>query len=146
MIKFEFTGLNVMVNRINRSMNKLQNELESNIIKEADFIEQTSHRDAPIDTRWLVGSQYRKQQTFTNFYSEQIGFTAKYAPYQEFGTGNKVNLNGEYSEFQDFAYKFKTHGLKKGGNRPKKYFLHNYIIARKRLARKTSTMLKNIMK
>jgi len=145
-IKFQFDGLNLMVNRINRAKDRLQNELEDNIIKEADFIEKTSHRDAPTDTRWLVGSQYRKTQTFTNFYSEQIGFTAKYAPYQEFGTGNKVNLNGEYNEFVDFAWKFKTYGLRKGGNRPKKYFLHNYIIARKRLARKTTTMLKNILK
>lgn len=146
MIKIKFAGLNVMINRLDRSMNRLQNDLQNNIIKEADFIEQTSHRDAPKDTRWLVSSQYRRQETATNFYSEQIGFTAKYAPYQEFGTGNKVNLNGEYSEFQDFAYKFKTNSTRKGGNRPKKYFLHNYIIARKRLARKTSTMLKNIMK
>lgn len=117
--------------------------------KEADFIEIRSRSSAPYDTGALARSQFREERLKNANLIIKIGFRAEYAPFQEFGTGTppkgKFRLTKEYSEFASLALNFKR-GEPKKPTRPRRYFLHHYIIARRRLNRKTGTMMKNILK
>lgn len=148
MIKLTFAGLKVLQNKIERAKDRLDKQVSQNVLKEADYIEMRSRSDAPIDTGELKQSQYRYNEGTTKSPIVKIGFRAKYAPFQEFGTLNRFSLNNEYQEFSDLALKFKVYGPTRNhrGVRPRRYFLHHYIIARRSLNRKTSTMMKNILK
>jgi hypothetical protein len=141
-----FAGLKVLQNRIERAKDRLNNQVAQNVLKEADFIEMRSRSDAPVDTGALKQSQYRNNEGTTRNLIVKIGFRVAYSPFQEFGTGKRFRLNAEYTEFGDFALKFKRSGIARPSVRPRRYFLHNYIIARRSLNRKTSTMMKNILK
>lgn len=151
MIKLTFAGLKVLQNKIERAKDRLGNQISENVQKEADYIEIRSRSDAPMDTGQLKGSQFRTNEGSKRNPIVKIGFKARYAPFQEFGTGDPRNggyfrLNAEYTEFADFALNFKGVGKAKPPVRPRRYFLHHYIIARRSLNRKTSTMMKNILK
>lgn len=145
MIKITFAGLKVLQNKIDRAKSRLENQVNENVLKEADFIEMRSRSSAPVDTGELKGSQYRNNLGSKRSPNIKIGFSAGHSPYQEFGTGNKFRLNAEYSEFSDFALKFKR-GNPRMPVKPRRYFLHYYIIARRSLNRRTSTLMKNLLK
>lgn len=145
MIKITFDSLKVLQNKINRAKNKIDSKVYSDLQQEADYIEAMSKSNAPYDTGELSRSQFREERLKNGKSIIKIGFTAEYAPFQEFGTGKKFRLNAEYSEFLDFALKFKR-GTPILSVKPRRYFLHYYIISRRKLNRKTSTMMKNIFK
>lgn len=151
MIKLTFAGLKVLQNKIERAKDRLENQISENVQKEADYIEIRSRSDAPMDTGYLKSSQFRNNEGSKLKPLIKIGFKAGYAPFQEFGTGDPKDgghfrLNSEYVEFADFAMNFKGNGKARPPVRPRRYFLHHYIIARRSLNRKTSTMMKNILK
>lgn len=146
MIKLTFAGLKVLQNKIERAKDRLDKQVSQNVLKEADYIEMRSRSDAPIDTGELKQSQYRYNEGTTKSPIVKIGFRANHAPFQEFGTGKSFRLNAEYTEFADLAIKFKRNGVARPPVRPRRYFLHHYIIARRSLNRKTSTIMKNILK
>lgn len=146
MIKLTFAGLKVLQNRIERAKDRLENQISENVLKEADYIEMRSRSDAPVDTGELKQSQYRYNEGSKRKPIVKIGFRAKHSPYQEFGTGKSFRLNAEYTEFADLAIKFKRSGTARPPVRPRRYFLHHYIVARRSLNRKTSTLMKNILK
>lgn len=148
MIKLTFAGLKVLQNKIGRAKERLEKQVSQNVLKEADYIEMRSRSDAPVDTGELKSSQFRNQEGTTNSPIVKIGFRAGHSPFLEFGTLKKFNLNAEYSEFADFAIKFKVYGptINRRGTKPRRYFLHHYIIARRSLNRKTSTLMKNLLK
>lgn len=148
MIKFRFPKLKVLQNKIRRAEDRLDNDVYSNVRKEADYIETNSKIKAPYDTGELSNSQYRKESLTKKDIKIKIGFGAEHAPFQEFGTLKRFSLNTEYSEFSEFAMNFKVYGptMNRKGNRPRRYFLHYYVIARRNLSRKTKTFIKNILK
>ena len=146
MIKLTFAGLKVLQNKIERAKDRLENQVSQNVIKEADFIEMRSRSSAPIDTGELKQSQYRYNEGSKRKPIIKIGFRAGHSPFQEFGTGKNFSLNAEYTEFSDLAIKFKRNGVARPPVKPRRYFLHYYIIARRSLNRKTSTIIKNILK
>lgn len=148
MIKLTFAGLAVLQNKIERAKDRLSNQINENVLKEADYIEMRSRSSAPVDTGELKNSQYRSNLGTKRSPNIKIGFSAGHSPFQEFGTLNRFNLNAEYQEFSDFALQFKVYGPTRNhrGVRPRRYFLHHYIIARRSLNRKTSTLMKNLLK
>ena len=149
MLKIKITGLKVIQNRVDRASKKIQDNINDNVTEAANYIEMRSRSSAPVgDTGILKGSQYRKNVSEKPNLKIKIGFDAKYAPFQEFGTLRRFSLNVEYSEFAEFALKFKVYGptLNRRGNKPKRYFLHHYIVARRALNRKTGTIIKNLFK
>ncbi len=148
MLKLNFAGLKVLQNKIERAKDRLDKQISENVLKEADYIEMRSRSSAPVDTGELKGSQYRNNLGSKRSPNIKIGFRAGHSPFQEFGTLKKFSLNAEYSEFADFALQFKVYGptVNRKGNRPRRYFLHHYIIARRSLNRKTSTLMKNLLK
>ena len=146
MLKLKVTGLKVLQNKVDRAIDRVTNQIAQDVVKQADYIEMRSKSSAPIATGVLKSSQFRKTESDKPKITIKIGFRAKYAPYQEFGTGDKFRLNGEYSEFADLASKFKTGRKPRLAVKPRRYFLHHYVISRRALSRSTSTLMKNLFK
>lgn len=146
MLKLKVTGLKVLQNKVDRAIDRVTNQIAQDVVKQADYIEMRSRSSAPVATGVLKGSQFRKTESDKPKITIKIGFRAKYAPYQEFGTGDKFRLNGEYSEFADLASKFKTGRKPRLAVRPRRYFLHHYVVSRRALSRSTSTLMKNLFK
>lgn len=144
-IKLTFEGLKVLQNKLNRAQERIDKKIYENVQKEADYIEMRSRSSAPVATGELRRSQYREERLKNRNLIVKIGFKAEYAPFQEFGTGKQFRLNAEYGEFSDLALKFKR-GTPRLAVRPRRYFLHHYIVARRKLNRTTSTLMKNILK
>lgn len=146
MLNIKITGLKVIQNRIDRASEKITNDINDNVVEAANYIEMRSRSSAPVDTGVLKSSQYRHTITQKPNLRIQVGFSAKYAPYQEFGTGKEFRLNSEYSEFVSFADNWNTNRPPIIAVKPKRYFLHHYIVARRALTRKTGTIIKNLFK
>ncbi len=146
MLKLKVTGLKVLQNKVDRAIDRVTNQIAQDVVKQADYIEMRSRSSAPLATGVLKSSQFRKTESDKPKITIKIGFRAKYAPYQEFGTGNRFRLNGEYSEFADLASKFKTGRKPRLAVKPRRYFLHHYVISRRALSRSTSTLMKNLFK
>lgn len=146
MLNIKVTGLKVIQNRVNRASKKIQDDINDNVVEAANYIEMRSRSSAPVDTSFLKNSQYRNTITRKPNLRIQVGFSAKYAPYQEFGTGTKFVLNSEYLEFATFADNWNTHRIPAIEVSPRRFFLHHYIVARRALTRKTSTIIKNLFK
>ena len=150
MLNFKITGLKVIQNRVDRASKKIQDNINDNVTEAANYIEMRSRSSAPVDTGYLKASQYRNLIQNKPNTKIKIGFRAFYAPYQEFGTGvppkGHFRLNAEYSEFAPLASLFKTGKPPRLAVRPRRYFLHHYIVARRALTRKTGTIIKNLFK
>lgn len=149
MLNIKITGLKVIQNRIDRASKKIQDDISDNVIEAANFIEMRSRSSAPVAKfkgGRLKASQYRNIITRKPNLRIQVGFSAKYAPYQEFGTGTKFVLTSEYSEFKSFAEIWATGREPIIEVEPRRYFLHHYIVARRKLTRKTGTIIKNLFK
>lgn len=146
MLKLQITGLKVLQNKVDRAIDRVSNEIANNVVKQADYIEMRSRSSAPVATGILKGTQFRKTESDKPKITIKIGFRAKYAPYQEFGTGSRFSLNSEYSEFSDLAAKFKTGRKPRLAVRPRRYFLHHYIVSRRALSRSTTTLMKNLFR
>lgn len=148
MLNIKVTGLKVIQNRVDRASKKIEDDINDNVIEAANYIEMRSRSSVPVDTGYLKSTQYRQTINQKPNLKIKVGFSAKYAPFQEFGTLKKFSLNSEYSEFAEFALKFKVYGptINRSGNRPRRYFLHHYIVARRALNRKTSMIIKNLFR
>ena len=145
MIKVKITGAKVIANKFSRASQRLD-DTKKIIDQEVDLIMSRSRNKAPEDTGALKASQF-KIPLKNDGYGYRVGFRKFYAPFQEFGTLRSYKATGEYAEFDKFASTFRVSQDKSGkGNRPRRYFLHFYIIARKSILRKTGTVVKNIFK
>lgn len=151
MLKLKVSGLKVLQNKVNRAIDRVSNDISANVVKQADYIEMRSRSSAPVATGVLKGSQFRKTESSKPKITIKIGFRAKYAPYQEFGTGKPnegghFRLNSEYIEFAPLASLFKTGRKPRLAVRPRRYFLHHYVVSRRALSRSTSTLMKNLFR
>ena len=158
MLNIKVTGLKVIQNKIDRASKDISTKISDEVFEQANLIQMRSLSSAPINQglikSWskendfvkIKNSQYKKIITPAPNLKIEIGFRAKHAPFQEFGTGTKFALNGEYSEFVEFANNFNTRRKAAISVAPRRYFLHHYIIARRALSRKTSTIMKNLFK
>lgn len=158
MLKLQITGLKVLQNKVDRASANISTKLNDEVYEQANLIQMRSLSSAPINQgiikSWskendfvkIRNSQYKKIITPAPNLNIEIGFRAKHAPFQEFGTGTKFSLNSEYSEFVQFADKFWTKRKPALPVAPRRYFLHHYIIARRKLSRSTSTLMKNLFK
>jgi len=148
-LNFKITGLKVIQNRVDRASKKIQDNINDNVVEAANYIEMRSRSSAPVATGMLKASQYRNLIQSKPNTRIKIGFRAFYAPFQEFGTGKPpeghFRLTAEYGEFAPLAKLFER-GKPRLAVRPRRYFLHHYIVARRALSRKTSTLMKNLFK
>ena len=130
MIKFSFKGINILKNRIDKANTQLESILFNVLENEASYIETMSKLNVPYKTGALRGSQYRKLEKARNMRAHKIGFYKTYGVYQEFG---------------GFASQFKV-GTPKVPVRPNRYFLHYFVLSRKRLSRDTSKIFKRLLR
>ena len=145
MINFSFKGINVLQNRIDKANISLESILYNVLDNEANYIETMSKLNAPHKTGALRNSQYKKTEKGFNSRSHKIGFRKLYGVYQEFGTGKLFKLNSEYQEFGGFASQFKK-GTPRLPVRANRYFLHYFIVSRKRLSRESSKIFKKLLR
>jgi hypothetical protein len=157
-LNIKVTGLKVIQNKIDRASRDISTKLSNEVWEQANLIQMRSLSSAPINQgiikSWskenefvkIKNSQYKKIITPAPNLKIEIGFRAKHAPFQEFGTGDKFSLNAEYSEFVQFADNFYTRRKPALSVAPRRFFLHHYIVARRALSRKTSTLMKNLFK
>lgn len=149
MIKFTFKGAKVLSNKFQRASDRVDSKMETLITKEVDNLLKRTIRDAPKDTGRLAGSFSKTNISNSPKIAFEIGSKLKYAPYQEFGTRDKrgkFTLSNVHQEFASFAYDFKGNAQPLWSNKARKYFLPNYILARRAVARQTKTIINNLMK
>ena len=145
MINFSFKGIGVLQNRIDKANNQLESILFNILENESKYIETMSKLNAPHKTGALRASQYRTIESGKNKRIHKIGFRKLYGVYQEFGTGNKFKLNSEYQEFDGYASQFKI-GTPRLPVRANRYFLHYFVLSRKRMSRETSKIFKRLLR
>lgn len=151
MIKFKFKGAKVLSNKFKRASERADNNMASLIEMEVGNLLKRTIRDAPKDTGYLASSFKKTQISSSPKLTYEVGSDVFYAPYQEFGVKidkSKFKLASVHQEFVSFALNFES---KNGGKslydiRARKYFLPNYILARRAISRKTKTIVNNLMK
>jgi len=142
----QFKGLKVLSNKFDRASKNGVEKLLSLVDEEADMIEKRSLRDVPVKTGALRASFYKFKFSRPLVRSYRIGFREKYAAYKEFGTGKGLRIDGDYSEFSDYAYKFKTTNYPENYTKQRKYLLNAFILSRRALDKKSWTLIQNLIK
>lgn len=147
MIKFSFQGLDSLKAKIDNAINQTENTMDNLVTKEANFIKVNSYSEAPRRTGALKNSQtFVPKRISKGNLSYEIGFTAKYAPYWDFGTRPNVDLTGDYSEFTKFASKYGPKSKPPRSPVHKRFFLKYFVLSKRELSRQTSSFIKNIFK
>lgn len=147
MIKFSFQGLDSLKAKIDNAINQTENTMENLVTKEANFIKTNSYSEAPRRTGALKNSQtFVPKRISKGNLSYEIGFTAKYAPYWDFGTRPNVDLTGDYSEFTKFASNYGPKSKPPRSPVHKRFFLKYFVLSKRELSRQTSSFFKNIFK
>jgi len=144
MIKIKFTGAKVFLNKLNKSIDVLENKLPQMIIEEMDKIEIQAKRDVPVDTGSLKDSFFKNVKQGNNKLMIEQGFREFYAAYQDFGTGSKFRKS-TYRDYLEYTSKFK--GLQPA--RPelvgRKFLFYPFILGTRMMDRKTKTIVKNLL-
>lgn len=148
MIKFSFQGLDSLKAKIDNAITQTENTMDNLVTKEANFIRTNSYLEAPRQSGNLRDSQTfpPPKRTSKGNLSYEIGFTAKYAPYWDFGTRPNVDLTGDYSEFSSFASNFGPGAKPPHKSVHKRFFLKYFVLSKRELSRQTSSFFKNIFK
>jgi hypothetical protein len=152
MIKFKIKGAKVLSNKFKRASERADNNMASLIEMEVGNLLKRTIRDAPQGKTGNLKSSFRKNEISKSpKLAYEVFSDLHYAPYQEFGVKinkSKFKLASVHQEFVSFALNFES---KKGGKslydiKARKYFLPNYILARRAISRKTKTIVNNLMK
>jgi HK97 gp10 family phage protein len=147
MIKFSFQGLDSLKAKIDNAITQTENTMDNLVTKEANFIKTNSYSEAPRRTGALKNSQtFVPKKTSKGNLSYEIGFTAKYAPYWDFGTRPNVDLTGDYSEFTKFASNYGPKAKPPRSPVHKRFFLKYFVLSKRELSRQTSSFFKNLFK
>jgi HK97 gp10 family phage protein len=146
-IKFSFQGLDSLKVKIDNAITQTENTMDNLVTKEANFIKNNSYAEAPRRTGALKNSQtFVPKKISKGNLSFEIGFTAKYAPYWDFGTRPNVDLTGDYSEFSKFANNYGPKAKPPRSPVHKRFFLKYFVLSKRELSRQTSSFVKNIFK
>jgi HK97 gp10 family phage protein len=146
-IKFSFQGLDSLKAKIDNAITQTENTMDNLVTKEANFIKTNSYSEAPRRTGALKNSQtFVPKKISKGNLSYEIGFTAKYAPYWDFGTRPNVDLTGDYSEFTKFASNYGPRSKPPRSPVHKRFFLKYFVLSKRELSRQTSSFIKNIFK
>jgi HK97 gp10 family phage protein len=146
-IKFSFQGLDSLKAKIDNAITQTENTMDNLVTKEANFIKTNSYSEAPRRTGALKNSQtFVPKKTSKGNLSYEIGFTAKYAPYWDFGTRPNVDLTGDYSEFTKFASNYGPKAKPPRSPVHKRFFLKYFVLSKRELSRQTSSFFKNLFK
>lgn len=125
------------LNKVLKKLRKFGDEAEIVIgqVTEAtakEFV-QDARNFAPVDLGKLKQNIKDHKVNDLNYKVSVDGVAQKYAPYVEFGTGAKVNLQylREAGLPESYAMKFKGNDIKKVNISPQPYFFPAYILAKR---------------
>lgn len=121
MCAVKVNGLEGVIKDLQRLNSNYKKIVFEELKKIADEILADAISRVPVDTGHLKGSAYINQTE--NGYA--IGFSAFYAPYVEFGTGDNTFVPVGYG---DFAMEFFVNG--KGNGRPQAYLFPAFLARR----------------
>lgn len=160
MIKFKFIGAKVISNRVDRTIKKLENDFTDMVLLEAENIKNVAKSNVPVakvnggtlrDSFYALPPEINKGKL-----KVEIGFRAHYAAYQDMGTGiGGRGSNGRRFDSQKLkGYEEYTEtwiGKKNPKNpnppvAPRRFLLYPYILATRKMDRKTKTIVKNLMR
>lgn len=144
MISVSFKGIKTLQNRLNKTSVELAN-IEQILQKEARVVTSGIKRKAPIKTGRLSRSITMKNVSRGNDKGFRVYSNVKYAPYQDFGTGELFNNRPfNYREFDDYASNFKGTQKANPETPPRAYFMSNFILGRRNLNREYKRILNNL--
>lgn len=103
-ITFEVKGFAELYKKFKQLDEKAKVEVKKEFNASALKIQNTAKRLAPVNFGQLRNSIVLSESGKATDFVYKVTATAKYAPYVEFGTGGKVSVPSEYSEY---AAKFK---------------------------------------
>jgi len=144
----QIKGINKLINNIKKFGKEAEKDIDLTfnlVVKEMVADAKTT---APKDTGKLAQS-IQSQKIKDNAYLMYVGGVGtKYAPYIEFGTGNKVSLSylKDIGFPDSYAAKFKGAGVKQVNISPKPYFFPAIIKGQKRLNDDLKDLLKHLTK
>jgi hypothetical protein len=90
-MKLEFEGNSLFLKKIKNLPREVQEEVEDELQVAIDSIYNEALKLAPTDLAGGVGIRGSGYKDVRGLEGE-VGFTNKYAAYQEFGTGSRVNI------------------------------------------------------
>lgn len=117
-----------------------QKECRVIIIDTTTEFHRNAVRNAPVNKKVGRGNRLRSSihMVFSpSRLSSTVTANANYAPYQEFGTGNRVRVPAGY---ETFAWQFKGRGIRKVNMSPQPYFIDAYEMAQKRLIKELNKL------
>ena len=126
-----------------RSMKKVNKEVDQMLEDEIKVAGRDTAKAAksfaPVKHSNLKNSIRARNKDKTSI----VGTDVQYAPFVEFGTGNKVNVPSELSEY---AMQFKGAGIRDVNIRSQPYLFPAFFINRKRLSDRTDKRMANIFR
>lgn len=122
----QLKNLKKVLNNLKRFGKEAENKIEDATIKAAKNIELDAKSKAPKDLGFLQNSINSREVDKLNW---SVGTNVSYAPYQEFGTGGRVDLSylTQAGYPTEYAAQFKGAGIRKV-NVPPKPFLFPALI------------------
>jgi len=126
-----------LTKRLQRMRKEIDTELAKEISRATADTSRMAKSFAPIN----FGRLKNAIRSRTKAYTGDIIADVKYAPYQEFGTGNKVNVP---AELKDYAMTFKGKGLRTVNTQAQPYLYPAFFITRSRLKGRINNMLRKI--
>lgn len=120
--KVNIRDLNRMSSKFRRLQTNLKREVAGDLSTAAINVDRGAKERAPVDEGRLRASIYFEKRR-SNGLLWEVGAKVKYAPYMEFGTGRKVNLNQlRAAGFpESFAAQFRGRGIKQVNIRPQPF-------------------------
>lgn len=139
MRSFKVIGLNKVLSELSGLEAEISKEVDAELKSIADAI----LADAVSRVHVLSGAL--KASAYVNKSTEgyDIGFSAVYAPYEEFGTGSNVNAPSEYGEF---AMEFKVPGGRKRDGNPHPFLFPAFLSKREEIVTDLENKINELLK
>lgn len=136
MAKFKIKGLNELKKELTKMERSVPLEVERGIKSIADAILTDAVSRVPADKGLLRASAFVEK--IEGGYT--VGFSAKYAPYQEFGTGNLVEVPTGY---ETYAMEFYVDGS--GKTRPQPFLFPAFLSRRDKITDDLEVKLRDFL-
>jgi HK97 gp10 family phage protein len=98
-IFFDVSGVDVLMDKINKMSERIQNDVLDEFNSSALNIQTNAKKYAPVNIGTLRNSIQLKEDLTKGKLVYTIGSKLPYAPYIEFGTGGKVTIPAGYEQF-----------------------------------------------
>lgn len=137
MVKFKVTGLKELQRELDSAAREIPKEVDQEIKRIADEILNVAISKVPVKMGALKGSSFIEK--IEGGYT--IGFSIKYAPYIEFGSGPLTEVPKGY---ESFAMEFYVDGS--GRNSPQPFLFPAFLSRRDKIVEEIETKINEYLK